>query len=88
MERVDFVSFEEMYEQNERRIQYHIYKLHMDDLDQDFYVTRLYMLWIAYKKFQPYEGMLSTYFNYSIRMHLIDMPRGKRIVGTGFPVQD
>lgn len=70
-------SFEEVFRQNENRIYYHLHKLGIRDYHNEFYVEGLYALWIAYKKYQPDKGPLSTYFNYHIRNHLIDTLRKK-----------
>lgn len=68
-------SFEEVFKQNENRIYYHLQKLGIRDHHNEFYMEGLYAMWIAYKKYQPDKGPLSTYFNYHIRNHLIDTLR-------------
>lgn len=68
-------SFEEVFRQNENRIYYHLQKLGIKDYHNEFYVEGMYAMWIAYKKYQPDKGPLSTYFNYHIRNHLIDTLR-------------
>ncbi|MTW88222.1 sigma-70 family RNA polymerase sigma factor [Virgibacillus dakarensis] len=70
-------SFEEIFRQNERRIHYHIHKLHIQDPHNEFYVEGLYAMWCAYKKYRPDQGVMSTYFNFTIRNRLIDMLRKK-----------
>ncbi|GGA65303.1 sigma-70 family RNA polymerase sigma factor [Ornithinibacillus halotolerans] len=68
-------TFEEVFQQNERRIHYHIHKLGIRDPHREFYVEGIYALWTAYKKFDPNKGPMSTYFNFTIRNRLIDMIR-------------
>ncbi|WP_047984284.1 sigma-70 family RNA polymerase sigma factor [Ornithinibacillus californiensis] len=76
MEKKDF-TFEEIFKQNEKRIHYHIHKLHIRDPYNEFYVEGLYAMWLAYKKYQPDKGPLATYFNFAIRNRLIDTIRSK-----------
>lgn len=71
------VSFEEMVKQNERRIHYQIHKLNVYDPHNEFYQEGLVAMWNAYEKYKPDKGMLSTYFNYTIRNRLIDLIRKK-----------
>ncbi|MCM3739757.1 sigma-70 family RNA polymerase sigma factor [Oceanobacillus luteolus] len=68
-------TFEEIYEQNERRIHYHLHRLNIRDHHQEFYQEGLIAMWSAYKNYQPDKGPLSTYFNYMIRNRLIDLIR-------------
>ncbi|RLL43916.1 sigma-70 family RNA polymerase sigma factor [Oceanobacillus piezotolerans] len=74
------VTFEEVFKQNENRIHYHIQKLGIRDSNREFYTGGLYAMWMAYKKYDPNKGPLSTYFNYTIRNHLIDMLRKETII--------
>lgn len=69
------MSFEEIFQQNERRIHYHIHRLGIRDPLQEFYTEGLYAMWMAYKKYNPNQGPLGTYFNYAIRNRLVDMLR-------------
>ncbi len=69
------MSFEEIFEQNERRIHYHIHRLGIRDPYEDFYAEGLFAMWMAYQKYEPQKGPLATYFNYIIRNRLIDMIR-------------
>ncbi|MFD1850948.1 sigma-70 family RNA polymerase sigma factor [Oceanobacillus bengalensis] len=71
------VTFEEIFQQNEARIHFHVRKLGIHDPYKDFYSEGLYAMWDAYKKYQPDKGPLATYFNYTIRNRLIDMIRKK-----------
>ncbi|SDQ16953.1 sigma-70 family RNA polymerase sigma factor [Virgibacillus salinus] len=71
------MTFEEIFEQNEKRIHYHMLKLGINDPHREFYVEGLYAMWMAYKKYDPDKGPLATYFNYTIRNRLIDMLRTK-----------
>ncbi|WP_269410330.1 sigma-70 family RNA polymerase sigma factor [Lentibacillus daqui] len=71
-------SFEEIFKQNERRIHYHIHRLHIQDPHNEFFVEGLYAMWCAYKKYKPDQGVMSTYFNFTIRNRLIDMLRKKK----------
>jgi RNA polymerase sigma factor (sigma-70 family) len=77
MNNVQGIAFEEIYEQNKRRIHYYMNKLNIreDDNKEDFYQEGLYALWKAFEKYDPNKGTLSTYFNYAIRNRLIDMIR-------------
>lgn len=70
-------SFEELFQQNERRIHYHIHKLNIQDPHHEFFVEGMYAMWCAYKNYRPDQGVMSTYFNYIIRNRLIDMLRKK-----------
>lgn len=69
------LSFEEIYEQNKKRIHYHMNKLGIQGSKEDFYQEGLFVLWNAYEKYEPDKGALSTYFNYAIRNRLIDIIR-------------
>lgn len=71
-------TFEDIFKQNERRIHYHIQKLHLQDPHREYYVEGIYALWVAYKKYEPDKGPMSTYFNYTIRNHLIDKIRKEK----------
>lgn len=71
------MTFEEVFKQNERRINYHMLKLGINDPHREFYVEGIYAMWMAYKKYEPNKGPLATYFNYTIRNRLIDMLRKK-----------
>lgn len=68
-------SFEEIFEQNKRRIHYHIHKLNIRDPHQDFFQEGLVALWNAYETHQPDKGPMATYFNFIIRNRLIDKVR-------------
>lgn len=74
MEKKPF-TFEEIVEQNERRIHYHLHKLNIRDPHKEFYQEGLIAMWSAYKNYQPDKGPLATYFNYIIRNRLIDLIR-------------
>ncbi len=71
------VSFEKIFEQNESRMYYHLQCLYIYDPHQEFFMEGLYSMWIAYKKYQPDKGQLSTYFNYHIKNHIIETLRKK-----------
>ncbi len=71
------MTFEEIVEQNERRIHYHIHKLHINDPHQEFYQEGLVAMWNAYENYKPDKGPLATYFNYTIRNRMIDLIRKK-----------
>ncbi|QKY70281.1 sigma-70 family RNA polymerase sigma factor [Lentibacillus sp. CBA3610] len=73
----DRLSFEEIFQQNEQRIHYHMHKLGIHDGKGEYYVEGIYAMWMAYKKYDPNKGPLGTYFNYTIRYRLIDMLRKK-----------
>lgn len=70
-------TFEEVFNQNEKRIYYQIHRLGIRDVHQEFYVEGMYAMWMAYKKYEPDKGPLATYFNYTIRNRLIDLIRKK-----------
>ncbi|MDY0395881.1 sigma-70 family RNA polymerase sigma factor [Virgibacillus halophilus] len=69
------VSFEEIYEQNKRRIYYQIHKMNISDPYHDFFQEGLCALWNAYETYNPDKGTMATYFNYTIRNRLIDKIR-------------
>lgn len=69
------VTFENIYEQNKRRIHFHIHQLNIQDPHQDFFQIGLTSLWEAYQTYQPDKGPMSTYFNCIIRNRLIDKLR-------------
>src|SRR5699024_1956722 len=69
------LSFEEIVKQNERRVHYYIHKLNVRDPHQKFYRKELVSMWNAYEKHELDNGPLATYFNYTIKNHLIDLNR-------------
>src|SRR5690625_1047965 len=71
------LSFEEIVKQNERRVHYYIHKLNVRDPHQKFYRKGLVSMWNAYEKHAPDNGPLATYFNYTIKNHLINLNRYK-----------
>lgn len=77
MKEKENATFEEIFEQNERRINYHMQRLGISDPNREFYVEGVYAMWMAYKKYEPDKGPMATYFNYTIRNRLIDMLRKK-----------
>ncbi|WP_404454928.1 sigma-70 family RNA polymerase sigma factor [Virgibacillus necropolis] len=77
MDNKNNVTFEDIFEQNKRRIHYHIHKLRINDPHQEFYQEALFAMWNAYKTYQPDKGIMSTYFNYTIHNRLIDLLRKK-----------
>lgn len=68
-------TFEEIFEQNERRIHYHLHKLNIRDPHHEFFQEGLIGMWKAYEQYQPNKGPLGTYFNFMIRNRLIDSIR-------------
>jgi len=70
-------TFEEIFNQNQNRIHYQMKRLGIHDPDGEFYSEGLYAMWMAYKKYEPNKGPLSTYFNYNIRYRLMDLIRKK-----------
>ncbi|MBP1970759.1 DNA-directed RNA polymerase specialized sigma24 family protein [Virgibacillus natechei] len=66
-------SFEEIFKQNERRIQYHLRQLRIQDPHQEFYQEGLRAMMMAYETYHPDEGPFATYFNVMIRNRLIDL---------------
>lgn len=61
------VTFEEIFEQNKRRINYHTCVSQLGEPQQESFHECLFATWHAYKKYQPDKGLLATYFNYIIR---------------------
>lgn len=78
MDNINGISFEEILEQNERRIYYHIFKLRIDDPHKEYYQEGLFAMWRAYETYRPDKGPMSTYFNFIIRNRLIDLLRRER----------
>ncbi|MFA1820340.1 sigma-70 family RNA polymerase sigma factor [Virgibacillus oceani] len=78
------MTFEEIFEQNERRIYYHMHKLQVRDPEQEFYQEGLIAMWNAYEKYEPDRGPMATYFNYTIRNRMIDLIRKKERDREGF----
>lgn len=68
-------SFEDIFQQNERRIHYQIHKLNIHDPHQEYFQEGLCAMWNAYETYDPDKGPLATYFNYTIRNRLIDLLR-------------
>lgn len=71
------INFDELVEQNERKVPYQVHKLRQDAPYQRLFHEGLFAKWYAYKKYKPHEGVLSTYFNYAIRERLINRVRKK-----------
>ncbi len=69
------ISFEEIFEQNKRRIYYQIKKMNIRDPHNDYFQEGLVALWNAYETYQPDKGPMATYFNYTIQNRLIDRLR-------------
>ncbi|TRM12079.1 sigma-70 family RNA polymerase sigma factor [Lentibacillus cibarius] len=69
------LTFEEIFQQNERRIHYQIHKMNIRDPHHDFFQEGLVALWNAFETYQPDKGPMATYFNYIIRNRLIDRMR-------------
>lgn len=68
-------TFEDIYQQNERRIHYQIHKLNLHDPHQEYFQEGLCAMWNAYETYNPDKGPLATYLNYTIRNRLIDLLR-------------
>ncbi|MEC5425299.1 sigma-70 family RNA polymerase sigma factor [Virgibacillus sp. C22-A2] len=68
-------TFEDFYQQNKRRIHYQIHKLNIHDPHKEYFQEGLCAMWNAYQTYQPDKGVLSTYFNYTIRNRIIDLLR-------------
>ncbi|WP_164669387.1 sigma-70 family RNA polymerase sigma factor [Virgibacillus doumboii] len=66
------ISFEELVEQNKRRIHYQMHKMNIGDPHGYFFQEGLIALWKANESYHPDKGPLATYFNYTIRNRLID----------------
>ncbi|WP_067725972.1 sigma-70 family RNA polymerase sigma factor [Oceanobacillus damuensis] len=69
------VTFEEIFEHNERRIHFYMRKLNIRDPHDEFYQEGIVAMWNAYENYQPDKGTLATYFNYTIRNRMIDLMR-------------
>ncbi|GGJ91086.1 hypothetical protein GCM10007063_12210 [Lentibacillus kapialis] len=69
------LTFDDVFEQNKRRIHYQIHKMHIQDPHQEFFQEGLIALWNAHESYQPDKGPMATYFNYIIRNRLIDRMR-------------
>jgi len=69
------IAFEEIFEQNKRRIHYQLHKLNIRDPHQEFFQEGLVAMWRAYESYQPDKGLMATYFNYMIRNRMIDRLR-------------
>ena len=72
-------DFETFFKENERRIHFQIHRLGISgDLYDEFYSEGIIALWKAYQEFDSSKGgELSTFINYKIRFHLIDLLRKK-----------
>ncbi|GAB3042128.1 RNA polymerase sigma factor [Virgibacillus ainsalahensis] len=68
-------TFEEIYQQNKRRIHYQIHRLNLRDPQQEYFQEGLCAMWNAYRKYDPDKGPMATYFNFMIRNRLIDLLR-------------
>ncbi|WP_077358704.1 sigma-70 family RNA polymerase sigma factor [Virgibacillus halodenitrificans] len=71
-------TFEQIYQQNKRRIHYQIHRLNIHDPHQDFFQIGLTAMWHAYEKYDPDRGPMATYFNYTIRHRLLDELRKQK----------
>ncbi|APC49605.1 hypothetical protein BME96_16020 [Virgibacillus halodenitrificans] len=71
-------TFEQIYQQNKRRIHYQIHRLNIDDPHQEFFQEGLTAMWHAYEKYDPDKGPMATYFNYTIRNRLLDELRKQK----------
>ncbi|GAB4074307.1 hypothetical protein GCM10028778_18100 [Barrientosiimonas marina] len=69
------ITFDEIFEQNKRRIHYQLHKMNIRDPHQEFFQEGLIAMWNAYEKYKPDKGPMATYFNYMIRNRLIDRMR-------------
>ncbi|WP_233879906.1 sigma-70 family RNA polymerase sigma factor [Virgibacillus halodenitrificans] len=68
-------NFEEIYEQNKQRIHYQIHRLNINDPYGEYFQEGLCSMWQAFETYDPDKGVLSTYFNYTIRQNLLDQLR-------------
>lgn len=69
------ITFEELVEQNKRRIHYQMHKMTIGDPHGEFFQEGLIALWKANESYNPDKGTLATYFNYTIRNRLVDSLR-------------
>ncbi|WP_121615354.1 sigma-70 family RNA polymerase sigma factor [Virgibacillus halodenitrificans] len=68
-------TFEEIYKQNKQRIHYQIHRLNIHDPHEEYFQEGLCAMWQAYESYEPSKGVMSTYFNYTIRQNLLDQIR-------------
>lgn len=61
MKEKEKLTFDEIFNQNEKRIHYHMLKLGINDPHREFYVEGIYAMWIAYKKYEPNNGPLGLH---------------------------
>ncbi|WP_019377550.1 sigma-70 family RNA polymerase sigma factor [Virgibacillus halodenitrificans] len=71
-------TFDQIYQQNKRRIHYQIHRLNIHDPQQEFFQEGLTAMWHAYEKYDPDKGPMATYFNYTIRNRLLDELRKQK----------
>lgn len=71
------ITFDEIFQQNKRRIHYHIHKLNALDPQNELFQEGLIAMWKAYETYQPDKGPMATYFNHMIRYRLIDHIRAE-----------
>ncbi|WP_373893834.1 sigma-70 family RNA polymerase sigma factor [Virgibacillus sp. CBA3643] len=69
------LTFEEIYQQNKRRIYYLIHSMNLHDPHQEYFQEGFCAMWNAYKQYDPDKGLMATYFNFMIRNRLIDLLR-------------
>lgn len=74
----EYLTFEEIVKQNERRIHYHIHKLNLHYPYKEYFNEGLVAMWRAYESYHPDKGPLATYFNFMIRNRLIDQLRKRK----------
>ncbi|MYL47143.1 sigma-70 family RNA polymerase sigma factor [Virgibacillus halodenitrificans] len=71
-------TFDQIYQQNKRRIHYQSHRLNIHDPHQEFFQEGLTAMWHAYEKYEPDKGPMATYFNYTIRHRLLDELRKQK----------
>lgn len=70
-----YQPFEEVLEQYDNMIHYHINKLHIKDSEGEFYQEGCIALWEAYRTFDPDRGSFRQLANYKIHHRFIDLIR-------------
>ncbi|RDW18026.1 hypothetical protein [Oceanobacillus chungangensis] len=70
---MEFNSYEEIVSQNQKRYMQHIQKLSINNSGKIVYYGGPSEIWHPLKMNEPDKGNLSTYFNFIIRNHLINL---------------
>ncbi|RWZ59048.1 sigma-70 family RNA polymerase sigma factor [Halobacillus fulvus] len=71
-------TFEEILQENEARIHFHIRRLGIVDPEGEFFAEGQLALWQAWRAFDPDRGSFSPYLNAKIRQALMDHIKRKK----------